>query len=174
MTYDTIRWYWLSARMQDESAGFSVLMSRQRVQAYYQAAGGVVVHKGKVLLLDRPSRDEVRLPKGHIEDGEEPTEAALREVREEAGYANAAIVADLGTRRVQFLDPYRNSDVVRDETYYLMCLQDEERVDRKVNELQFVPIWVRIDTAAERLTFESERESVRRGQLWIIENGMPT
>ena len=156
-----------------ESAGLTVYMSKRRVQTFYQAAGGVVVHEGRVLLLDRPSRDEVRLPKGHIEDGEEPAEAALREVREEAGYVNVAIVADLGTRRVHFLDPYSNSEVVRDETYYLMFLRDEARVERMVNELQFVPIWVPIDSAAARLTFESERGFVRRAQHWIIENGVP-
>jgi len=62
----------------------------------YVAAGGVVIHEGQVLLLDRPGRGEVRLPKGHVEPGEEPAEAALREVREEAGYADLAILADLG------------------------------------------------------------------------------
>lgn len=148
-------------------------MNKPMEHVFYQAAGGVVVQKGMVLLLGRPGRGEIRLPKGHIEEGEAPAEAALREVREEAGYANAAIVADLGTLRVRFVDPYRNTEVSRDEIYYLMRLHDERQVDRKVNELQFVPIWVRITAAAERLTFESEREFVRRAQLWIIENGMP-
>ena len=133
-----------------------------------------MVHKGKVLLLDRPSRNEVRLPKGHIEAGEEPTAAALREVREEAGYTGAAIIADLGTRRVQFLDPYSKREVVRDETYYLMLLQDEAVEDRKVYELQFAPVWVAIDSALAQLTFESEKEFVRRAQRWIVEHGMPT
>ena len=53
----------------------------------YAAGGGVVVHDGRVLVLRRYSRDEIRLPKGHVDPGETVQEAALREVREESGYA---------------------------------------------------------------------------------------
>ena len=36
----------------------------------YNAAGGVVIHEGRMLLLDRSTRNEMRLPKGHVEAGE--------------------------------------------------------------------------------------------------------
>ncbi|NIV37291.1 MAG: NUDIX domain-containing protein, partial [Anaerolineae bacterium] len=58
----------------------------------YQSAGGVVVTAAdEVLVLVRAKRlglddrPEIRLPKGHIEPGESPREAALREVCEESG-----------------------------------------------------------------------------------------
>ncbi len=51
----------------------------------YTAAGGIVVHKGQVLVLLRPTAGEVRLPKGHVESGETLEAAALREVMEETG-----------------------------------------------------------------------------------------
>ncbi len=129
-------------------------------QVYYQAAGGVVMHQGQVLLLDRPSRGEVRLPKGHIEEGETPSQAALREVSEEAGYANLEIVASLGTQHVEFERPGRQ--LVRDEHYFLMRLRDEAQVEREKQELQFIPLWAAPAEALERLTFEVEREFVRR------------
>ena len=78
----------------------------------YRAAGGVVLQQGVVpdldprqpylLVLDRPSRNEVRLPKGHIDHGESAAEAALRETVEEAGYTDLEIVADLGEQIVEF------------------------------------------------------------------------
>ena len=55
----------------------------------YQAAGGVVVDDDQVLVLLRPSRDEIRLPKGHVERGESARQPAMREVREESGYADS-------------------------------------------------------------------------------------
>ena len=62
----------------------------------YRSAGGVVYADGRILLLDRPTRGEIRLPKGHIERDESDEDAALREVTEETGYACLEIVADLG------------------------------------------------------------------------------
>jgi 8-oxo-dGTP diphosphatase len=50
-----------------------------------QAAGGVVVRDGAVLVVHRPRYDDWSLPKGKLEDGESWEQAALREVREETG-----------------------------------------------------------------------------------------
>ena len=134
----------------------------------YQAAGGVVIHDGKMLLLDRPRRGEVRLPKGHVEPGESPRETALREVREEAGYADLEIVSDLGTITNRFVVPASDRDVVRDETFYLMRLRSEEPFRRNDHDAgQFSAVWVPLDEAPARLTFESEKDFARRAiQAW--------
>ncbi|MGE5557777.1 MAG: NUDIX hydrolase [Bacillota bacterium] len=47
-------------------------------------AGGVVLHNGKIAVLKRYNGVWL-LPKGHIDPGETPEEAALREVLEETG-----------------------------------------------------------------------------------------
>jgi 8-oxo-dGTP pyrophosphatase MutT (NUDIX family) len=130
----------------------------------YQAAGGVVVDKSdRVLVLRRPSRGEVRLPKGHVEKGETNREAALREVTEESGYADLTVLADLGHQVVRFDNMGRR--VVREEYYLLLELQDAVQVDREAQELQFVPDWVDWEQALAELTFESEREWVRRAYV---------
>jgi 8-oxo-dGTP pyrophosphatase MutT (NUDIX family) len=139
-------------------------------KVYYQAAGGVVFHAGRVLLLDRPGRNEVRLPKGHVKEGESITAAALREVREETGYAHLALVADLGQQRVKFVDPYRQRRVKRDEWYFLMFLEDDTQTERTESEHQFSPIWIHVDDAIARLTFQTEQEFVRRALLWLEAN----
>ena len=138
----------------------------------YRAAGGVVIHNGQVMLLTRPGRGEVRLPKGHIEEGESPADAALREVGEETGYLHLSIVADLGSRRVRFTDPHRKQQVVRDEHFFLMCPTDEQPLQQENPEEQFIPIWLPAAIAADRLTFETERIVVKRALRWIAENGL--
>ena len=57
------------------------------------AAGGVVVTNGKIVTITRNGIPD--LPKGHIEKGENPEQAALREVEEETGVSKLHIVKEL-------------------------------------------------------------------------------
>lgn len=127
----------------------------------YAAAGGVVIEQGKVLLLDRPGRGEVRLPKGHIDPGESAEQAALRETVEESGYSDLEIIADLGNKLVTF---YTEGDhYERSEHYFLMRLTGWSQIERDVQDAeQFTPIWLPIDEAVGTLTYESERLAAQR------------
>lgn len=129
---------------------------------HYTAAGGIVVHNGKVLLLNRPSRNEIRLPKGHVEVGETLSDAALREVGEESGYVDLEILADLGQQMVEF--DHQGRHVVRDEHYFLMRLTGEQKIERDPHEYQFVPFWLSWDEAESQLTYPAEREWLRRAR----------
>jgi len=57
------------------------------------AAGGVVITNGKIVSITR--HDIPDLPKGHIEKGESPEQAALREVEEETGIGKLHIIKEL-------------------------------------------------------------------------------
>lgn len=57
------------------------------------AAGGVVVVNGKIVTITRNGIPD--LPKGHIEKGEQPDQAAIREVEEETGIGKLRIVKEL-------------------------------------------------------------------------------
>jgi 8-oxo-dGTP pyrophosphatase MutT (NUDIX family) len=128
----------------------------------YKAAGGVVVYEDQVLVLRRPNRDEIRLPKGHIEEGETAHTAALREVTEESGYTDLSVAADLGCQTVEF--DYEKAHIIREEHYFLMNLRTRNQVKRSNKELQFEPIWQSWPDAINKLTFEAEREWVRRAR----------
>lgn len=127
----------------------------------YSAAGGIIIDAGRMLLLDRPMRREVRLPKGHIEPGESAEEAALRETAEESGYADLEILGDLGSQVVRF--NFQGADFVRTERYYLMRLTSHRTAPRsRKDEAQFTPIWAPLTEAPHRLTFEAERLFAQR------------
>lgn len=138
-------------------------MDSNDAQSTYTAAGGVVSDAtGElVMLLIRPSRDEVRLPKGHVEAGETLRAAALREVAEETGYDDLEIIAPLGSQLVAF--PMGNRSIKRTETLFLMRVRSKHQIERPQVDEQFFPVWVSWDEALGHLTFEAEREWVRRG-----------
>jgi 8-oxo-dGTP diphosphatase len=50
-----------------------------------RAAGGVVVHEGRIAVVHRPRYDDWSLPKGKLDPGETWEQAALREIEEECG-----------------------------------------------------------------------------------------
>ena len=56
------------------------------------AAGGIVLHDKLILIVKNKRGDENSnksfwgFPKGHLEEGEKPSEAAIREVYEETGF----------------------------------------------------------------------------------------
>jgi len=143
---------------------------------YYRAAGGIVLDAaGQVLLLERHVRREgrkkfeVRLPKGHIEPGETPEAAAMREVCEESGYCHLRILADLGEAHVAF--DFKKKHIERDEHYFLMQLtqpQSQAQQPDHDEERYFVPIWVKSLAQAEAaLTYEAEKRFVRRARAWL-------
>lgn len=80
------------------------------------AAGGVVIIDNKFVAIERNGIPD--LPKGHIEKGESPEEAALREVEEETGITDLEIIQELpATWHCYLLD---NQWTIKKTSWYLM------------------------------------------------------
>jgi 8-oxo-dGTP pyrophosphatase MutT (NUDIX family) len=128
----------------------------------FSVAGGVVIDDGRALLLAVRERGDVRLPKGHIREGESREQAALREVIEETGYAHPVTVDCLGSISNEF--DHGEEHVVRYETYFLMHLESPKLAQRDASdEARFAVRWVALEEAVGLLTYESEKEFMRRG-----------
>jgi 8-oxo-dGTP pyrophosphatase MutT (NUDIX family) len=84
------------------------------------AAGGIVVVKGKFVSIVRHGIPD--LPKGHIEKGETPEAAALREVEEETGIANLQIVKALPSTWHCYLE--HDQWTLKRTYWYLMSTTD--------------------------------------------------
>lgn len=84
------------------------------------SCGGVVIFRGKILLLYKNYKNKYEgwvLPKGTVEEGEEYKETAIREVKEETG-VDAAIIKYVGKSQYTFNTPH--DTVVKDVHWYLM------------------------------------------------------
>lgn len=118
-------------------------------------AGGVVVRTTDgeleyLLVAASDNPDVWVLPKGHIEKGETPEAAAVREVREEAG-VRAAIVARAGESKFDV-----DGETVR-TVFFLMQYQGEvARTEGRAL------VWRRYKDALAQLHFENTRRILKQ------------
>ncbi len=119
-----------------------------------RAAGGVIVQPDaglhwRVALVHRPHREDWTFPKGKLEPDESFEECALREVEEETG-----LECRLG-RFVGHTEYRDRKDRHKVVAYWLMrtvggTFGPNDEVDQLV--------WADLDEAAERLSYERDRE----------------
>lgn len=123
------------------------------------SAGGLVVDDSMDQLVgavigrrDRRGRLLWSLPKGHIESGESPEQAAIREVAEETGIVGR-IVGRLGTIDFWFMADGRR--VHKTVHHYLLRAEGGELSDADI-EVAAVA-WVPLEEIGARLAYEDER-----------------
>lgn len=120
-------------------------------RAPVMAAGGIVLRRGVtplIAIVRQRKRNEWVLPKGKLDDGETPREAAHREVLEETGH-NVAMYEFLGTLVYQ---SGGRSKVV----HFWRMEADGGPVRKLMNDIKAVD-WVTLDDALGRLSREYER-----------------
>jgi 8-oxo-dGTP diphosphatase len=123
-----------------------------RVSDRIDAAGGVVVRDGRVLLVHRPRYDDWTFPKGKLDPGESFEEAAVREVEEETGL-RCSLGEELPSTRY---DVGGRPKLVR---YWLMTPESEAAFEEndETDDLR----WLTPDEAKRSLTYARDRELLR-------------
>ncbi len=129
-------------------------------QAREFSAGGVVVRGSEVVVIvpTRRAADGSRvlaLPKGHVDPGETPVQAAEREVREETGIL-AEPVCELGQARYWYRRDGRT--IGKSVSFFLFSYRDGDTADHddEVEEAR----WMALTEARTALTHTAEREMV--------------
>lgn len=97
------------------------------------------------------------LPKGHPEHGESAAEAAMREVREEAG-VSGELVESLGT--IGYMYERRGRLISKQVEFFLIEYADGDPADHD-HEVESAR-WMPLAEAATALTYPGERELVSR------------
>lgn len=67
------------------------------MQKATQSAGGIILNPLNEVVVVSQRGDSWSLPKGHIDSGEQPQQAAEREIAEETGITQLAFIRELGS-----------------------------------------------------------------------------
>jgi 8-oxo-dGTP pyrophosphatase MutT (NUDIX family) len=138
-----------------------------RSQAREFSAGGVVVRGEEVVVIvpTRRAADGSRvlaLPKGHVDPGETPVQAAQREVREETGIV-AEPVRELGETRYWYR---RAGRTIGKEVAFFLFEHVGGDIDDHDDEVEEVR-WITLAHAARELSHAAEREMVSLAMAYL-------
>jgi len=124
------------------------------------SAGGVVVRDRQVVVIvpTRRAADGSRvlaLPKGHVDPGESPIEAAAREVREETGVVGEP-VCELGESRYWYRRDGRT--IGKRVAFFLFRYLEGDTADHD-DEVEEVH-WLLLEEAQTALSHQAERDMI--------------
>jgi 8-oxo-dGTP pyrophosphatase MutT (NUDIX family) len=106
---------------------------------------------------DRRGRLLWSLPKGHVESGESPADAAVREVEEETGI-RGRVIAELGT--IDFWFVAAGQRIHKTVHHFLLAAESGELSDADIEVDQVA--WVPLDELPDRLAYDTERQLLDR------------
>ena len=137
-------------------------MSRRRAELEV-SAGGIVYRRIAVeparFLLIRDSYDNWGFPKGHLEDGESPADAARRETGEETGLDRLVLQGPI--RVIDWHFRFRGRHIHKYCHFFLFESPDGDpcpQLDEGITDCQ----WRSLDEALELLSYDNARGVLKR------------
>ena len=121
------------------------------------SCGGVVIFRGKILLLYKNYKNKYEgwvLPKGTVEEGEEYKETALREVREETG-VRAQIIKYVNKSNYTFNTAY---DVVNKDVHWYLMMADSYYSKPQIEEYFVDSGFYKFHEAYHMLKYANEKQ----------------
>lgn len=120
-----------------------------------KSCGCIIIKDEKVLIVYEKNRNFWGFPKGHMEEGENEIETALREVKEEVGLD---VEIDESKR-------YVLNYIIRDEidktTVLYVAVPKNDNVQKQESEIEDAK-WCGFDEALETLSFDNSRDVLKK------------
>jgi 8-oxo-dGTP pyrophosphatase MutT (NUDIX family) len=145
---------------------------RERRPREEVSAGGIVVRRDGARTLVLLIRDPYRnwgFPKGHLEAGEAPADAAVREVGEETGLATLALKGPVDTIDWEFR--FRGRRIHKVCHFFLMETADPRTRPRRAEGIRACR-WASFEEAERLVSYENARGVLRLARR-LVEDATP-
>jgi 8-oxo-dGTP pyrophosphatase MutT (NUDIX family) len=114
------------------------------------------------------------LPKGLVDPGEKPLEAAVREVREETGIT-ATLVAKLADIKYVYVRSWGDGERVFKIVSFYLLRYESGRIDQIADEMRVEVAraqWIRLEEAAKLLAYRGEKQVARKALEYVLAHGI--
>lgn len=120
-----------------------------------KSCGCIIIKNGKVLLVYEKNRNFWGFPKGHMEDGENEVQTALREVKEEVG-----LDVDIDVNKRYTINYIINNEI--DKTTVLFIAHPiNDNIIMQESEIENTK-WCNFDEVLNTLTFDNWKEMFKK------------
>lgn len=124
------------------------------------------VHDGEALfLLIRDSYRNWGFPKGHLEAGELPADAAVREVQEETGLNELQLAGEIET--IDWFFRFRGKLVHKICHFYLMRTDNTRTIPQREEGITACR-WARFDEATKLVSYPNARAVLSRAHRMVV------
>lgn len=121
----------------------------------------------------RPKKTPVIcLPKGLVDPGEKPLEAALREVREETG-VTATLVTKLADIKYVYVRSWGDKQRVFKIVSFYLLRYESGRIDNLSNDMRVEVArakWIPLEEAPQLLAYRGEKQMARKALEYVTEH----
>ena len=147
------------------------------------SAGGVVVRQMRgrwwLAAIEPAGRSTsgaktvLALPKGLVDAGEKPEQAAIREVFEETGL-KATTIAKLGDTRYVYVRTWGDGERVFKIVSFYLLRYESGRIDDVAPDMRIEvkeALWIDLHDAASKLAYGGEKDMVKKARKYLEEHG---
>ena len=122
------------------------------------SAGGIVLSKEGLVLVVNQNNNSWSLPKGHIDEGEEKLEAAIREIYEESGIKKLQFIKELGSYERHRISLDGRDDKSELKTIYMFLFKTEEEILKPIDPANPEARWLKKEEVSNLLTHKKDKE----------------
>ena len=121
-------------------------------------AGGVVINKDGLVLVVSQNGNSWSLPKGHIDEGENKLQAAIREIYEESGINELELIKELGSYERYRIGLDGGEDKSELKKIFMFSFKTSQNILKPIDPSNPEARWVKKEIVAELLTHKKDKE----------------
>ena len=120
-----------------------------------KSCGCIIIKNNKVLLVYENGRNFWGFPKGHVEEGENEIQTALREVKEEIG-----IDVEINESKRYSINYIIRNEIDKTSVFFI-ATPKQEKIEKQESEIKEVK-WCDFEEVLEILTFDNWKEMFKK------------